>query len=145
MTLNTLLFRPSQVMRPKQSLDGERKLDSRTRIRREQSLSDSHIQNTSKHSQFLMNGIGLQLSPFAIAVSCCEASWLAQPPLKIQLDVVSRYIGQSAKCKSGLQMLRSAKIGAVSFGCADWRVWVVLQKRIRPLPENQIFSVPDNS
>src|SRR5215472_12322968 len=138
MSLNSLLFGPRHVVRPKQALNANRELHAQARVCKQQLLPYGYVQHAPEHANLLVHGGRLQDVAFPIAKCGLDLNTLTKTTPQVQFDLVGGDVNEFAHAKDRLEVFRDSHVDFVRTVCAEGRLRIILQKEVGPLPEAQM-------
>ena len=105
----------------KHSFHGDRKLHSTARIRRQEPLANSNIQDAAKNPKFLMNCAWFHDSCFSVTLGSFETPPLTQADAKENLDLVRCYLAEFPRSKSNIQDFGHPNVYGMCLLRSNWR------------------------
>jgi len=123
--LDSLLFGPRHIMRPKQPLHLDEKLHPRTRVRREQLLPECDVQHTTQNPQFLMDRCWFKPVFLDDSRRGSELNPRSKPPSEV---CSMSSVADRPSTKRGFKVQGRALIRLMGLLCADGRFGIVLKK-----------------
>ena len=144
MKLDLLLLRPSHVVWPEQAFENDRKLDSGTRIGRAELFLHGDAKDAPEDTELLMDRGRFQSSELDDSILAPDTPTLLEPAPLVEFDLGGVDLGHLHRSEYRSEGLECGLIRLVRLGRSSRRLGIVLQEKVRPIVEQELFAFANN-